>query len=172
MKSKNFPYPISVKAYHTFIVRIRLVIKDTKMCETMEKALHYYLIGRDDVCFGMLNDECRMAFSFLRHDIDDAVCRSESARERALKRKAKKEKAMCSEAAAAEKHETEADRHFETTTLNKRENENPAESNEAEATGPEPIRLSRRQRRAEARALRPKRKWLPIGKSAAAMHMQ
>lgn len=134
MRPKKFPYPISVKAYHTFIVRIRLVIKDKSECETMEKAFHYYLAGREDICFGMLNDECRIAFAFLRHEIDNAVRRSESARERALKRKAQKKDT--SEVAPADEGD-----------------ENITDSDDKTCHP------------AEARALRPKRKWLPSAKS-------
>lgn len=162
MKSKKFPYPVSVKAYQMFVVRIRMVINDKSRCETMEKALHYYLVGRDDICFGMLDAECRLAFAFLRHDIDDAVCRSESARERALKRKAKKEETHKDDVSDTMSGDMAADSCGSANS----HTDNAVTVSDSATAEAGPLRPSRRQRRAEARALRPKRKWVPIGRAS------
>lgn len=88
---KNAPassLPVSKKAYNGFTDRIRQVyVSDASRSALMIDVLDRYLDG-DKVAPDTLDEHMRMAFEFLRHDVDLAIERSRRARERARARRA------------------------------------------------------------------------------------
>lgn len=79
--------PVSKKAYAGFVGRIRQVYaSDTSRSALMIDVLDRYLDGDGDAA-ATLDEHMRMAFEFLRHDVDLAIERSRRARERARKRR-------------------------------------------------------------------------------------
>lgn len=87
MKKSQSQLPISRKAYKGFIERINSAIGEADRAILLVNALDSYLRGEDDYVCG-LDDGLRLAFIFLRQDIDMAMARSAKARERAARRKA------------------------------------------------------------------------------------
>lgn len=77
--------PVSRKAYEGFVARINDVMGTSRKAQMMIDAMDRYLAGDSD-CTSKLDSGCRMAFEFLRQDIDVAMLRSKRARERALAR--------------------------------------------------------------------------------------
>lgn len=79
--------PVSKKAYRSFVDRINDVLgHGSDNASRMLKALDAYLEGNPEPA-SRLNAACRLAFGFLRHDIDCAMARSNRARERANRSK-------------------------------------------------------------------------------------
>lgn len=80
--------PVSKKAYNSFVARIDDILRDDReSAANMRTALDRYLAG-DDSAASSLPATLRLAFGFLRHDIDTAISRSARARMRAQQRKA------------------------------------------------------------------------------------
>lgn len=95
--------PISRKAYTDFLRRIRQVYSsDPETTSAMEKALRLYL-DNDSSYSLALSAADRIAFEFLRQDIDVAIDRSRRARERARLRK----EALASASTSAKATETD-----------------------------------------------------------------
>lgn len=170
---KNTPVstlPISKKAYVGFTERIRQVFAmDTAKAGIMIGVLDRYLDGDIDAP-DTLDDSMRMAFEFLRHDVDLAIERSRRARERArLRREAKAAADPCADApmdrATFEKKLDECMRKYFTIVDDDDFDDsldNGVEcSDKNEAYRPRP--LTRRERRARERATRGKSRIKPLG---------
>ena len=91
MKKTDYPdnLPISRKAYDGFVGRIRAILGTTFEGDSMIHALNDYLKGDHSYRWG-LDPACRLAFEFLRQEIDKAMERSRKARERAALRRSRK----------------------------------------------------------------------------------
>lgn len=91
MKKSDYPdnLPISRKAYDGFVGRIRAILSTTFEGDSMIQALNDYLKGDHSYRWG-LDPACRLAFEFLRQEIDKAMERSRKARERAALRRSRK----------------------------------------------------------------------------------
>lgn len=74
--------PVSVKAYRTLRERIDLIVTDEHNRTLMTEALDRYLDGDRTTFADALDEKHRLAFEFLRFDIDQALIRSERARKR------------------------------------------------------------------------------------------
>lgn len=83
--SKNLP--VSRKAYKGFIERICAILGDSEKSHALTDALSRYLQG-DERYADALDYTLRLAFAFLRQDVDKAIARSSKARQRAALRKA------------------------------------------------------------------------------------
>lgn len=101
MKNKTAQLlPVSAKAYKRFIDRIDSVFAtDRTSAAAMRIALNLYLDGDLENYASGLDKSTRLAFEFLRHDVDAAIARS--ARARARRKTADKP------AAASETEDTE-----------------------------------------------------------------
>ena len=88
MKKSVYPaqLPVSRKAYKGFVNRINTVLGNSETASAMVHALDLYLEGGKDYAAG-LDAQSRMAFEFLRQEIDIAVERSRKARARAALRR-------------------------------------------------------------------------------------
>lgn len=91
MKKTDYPdnLPLSRKAYDGFVGRIRAILSTTFEGDSMIQALNDYLKGDHSYRWG-LDPACRLAFEFLRQEIDKAMERSRKARERAALRRSRK----------------------------------------------------------------------------------
>lgn len=87
---------MSRKAYDGFVGRIRAILGNTFEGDSMIHALDDYLKGDHSYKWG-LDMACKLAFEFLRQEIDRAIERSRRARERAALRRSRK--AECEAAA-------------------------------------------------------------------------
>lgn len=98
MKKSDYPdnLPMSRKAYDGFVGRIRAILGNTFEGDSMIHALDDYLKGDHSYKWG-LDLVCKLAFEFLRQEIDRAIERSRRARERAALRRSRK--AECEAAA-------------------------------------------------------------------------
>lgn len=98
MKKSDYPdnLPVSRKAYDGFVGRIRAILGNTFEGDSMIHALDDYLKGDHSYKWG-LDLVCKLAFEFLRQEIDRAIERSRRARERAALRRSRK--AECEAAA-------------------------------------------------------------------------
>lgn len=98
MKKSDYPdnLPMSRKAYDGFVGRIRAILGNTFEGDSMIHALDDYLKGDHSYKWG-LDMACKLAFEFLRQEIDRAIERSRRARERAALRRSRK--AECEAAA-------------------------------------------------------------------------
>ncbi|MDE6204647.1 MAG: hypothetical protein K2F66_00840, partial [Duncaniella sp.] len=85
---KKCPYNVSSKSYDKFVKRIESVIADEDARKRMISAMQLYLAGYTDSCMEHLDEACRMAFEFMRFELDEAMRRSVRARESARRRKA------------------------------------------------------------------------------------
>lgn len=92
---KKCPYNVSSKSYDKFVKRIESVIADEDARKRMISAMQLYLAGYTDSCMEHLDEACRMAFEFMRFELDEAMRRSVRARERARRRKAVAEGEVC-----------------------------------------------------------------------------
>lgn len=91
MKKSDYPdnLPLSHKAYDGFVGRIRAILGTTFEGDSMIQALNDYLKGDHSYRWG-LDPVCKLAFEFLRQEIDKAMERSRKARERAALRRSRK----------------------------------------------------------------------------------
>lgn len=80
---------MSRKAYDGFVGRIRAILGNTFEGDSMIHALDDYLKGDHSYKWG-LDLVCKLAFEFLRQEIDRAIERSRRARERAALRRSRK----------------------------------------------------------------------------------
>lgn len=78
--------PISRKAYKGFVDRIKSLLGESDGAASLIAALDLYL-GDDSRYAEGLDASLRLAFEFLRQEVDKAVERSRKARERAAQRK-------------------------------------------------------------------------------------
>ena len=78
--------PISRKAYKGFVDCIQSLLGESAGAASLITALDLYLSGDSRYADG-LDASLRLAFEFLRQDVDKAVERSRKARERAAQRK-------------------------------------------------------------------------------------
>lgn len=151
---KSLPLlPVSQKAYTSFIERIFRIFTVESQRTSMLIALDRYLMG-DKSYAGDLAPECAMAFEMLRFDIDLAIARSASARLRARQRK---ENTACGNLPSTHDRRISA----------KVDSSEPVSPEEKEGEGeslPFIRPKSRRQRRAETRLSKPKKKWSGLGK--------
>ena len=86
-RTASFSLPVSKKAYTGFVDRIRQVYAfDISRSDAMIDVLDRYL-GGDSNAADSLDESMRMAFEFLRHEVDLAVTRSRRARDRARLRR-------------------------------------------------------------------------------------
>ncbi len=103
MKKSDYPdnLPLSRKAYDGFVGRIRAILGTTFEGDSMIQALNDYLKGDHSYRWG-LDPACRLAFEFLRQEIDRAIERSRKARERAALRRSRKAESEAAAVASAD----------------------------------------------------------------------
>lgn len=149
--------PVSKKAYESFVDRINCIVKTASQRQMMLDALDRYLHDDTANYNSDLDESCRMAFEFLRADIDAAIRRSAIARSRATRRREKEDKVFAAMATALASlgHKPASGTMNDIPAISETEDE--------QRPSVQPLHIPRYMRRAQERSSRTKTKWRKIG---------